>query len=100
MKWSKIKDKCVGQAYVQIYNTFTYSDLQLLVVAVLNEGGYKVEAGTTIGRQVKDELWKQIEFKIDNWDVRHYSGLMKLYPKAFPKVVSSVELTDNGWELF
>ena len=95
MQWEAIKAKCIKQALNRLSKTDTDGSL------IIN-GFEKLISGERMSqRQIKTEVINEIVSTIDNWDIRQWEGLRRVFPKGcFPSVNNlSVELTDNGWLL-
>tara|TARA_R110000772_G_scaffold46279_6_gene105705 strand:+ start:996 stop:1310 length:315 start_codon:yes stop_codon:yes gene_type:complete len=104
MKWNTIKDRCVREFNSTIGRDLMFAvgaDVSNIVVATLLEGGYyREKENISIRTSIVLELKEKIINEIDNWDIRNYKSLSQIFPKAFPKNIKGINLTENGWELY
>ena len=107
MKWDSIKNKCVREAHTAINNEYSGMlksepiNFSLLSVGAILDSEYKNKyENTTLSRSLRKEITDEVIRAIDNWDIRCWSSLQKVFPKAFPKNVQGIELGENGWVLY
>lgn len=83
-----------------IENPFITNISVLSVSAILDPKYKKKYDNKTLSGSLKEELKDVVEEAIKNWDIRQYNGLMNVFPKLFPKTVTGINLTDQGWEIY
>lgn len=95
MKWETIKNKCVNIAYHELNGSNAMNSATMICLASMLD----VETQSITSRQALKEVTEKIFKAIDDWDIRCYQGLHRIYPRAFPKNVTTIELSDKGWIL-
>ena len=98
IKWETIKNRCVRIAYKEL-NQVSFTSLHSLTISAILDSSYKRKyENTTIGRSLRQEITEEIVKAIDNWDIRQFNALKKVFPDAFPKnLQGGMELTEKGW---
>ena len=95
-----------NQAYTELGSVYAGMvgdkiNFSILSLAALLDTSYKKQhEDKTLSRSLQKEITDEVIKAIDNWDIRCWSSLRDVFPKAFPKNVQGMELGENGWELY
>jgi len=95
MKWETITNNVAHQVFSEIKSTSNVAGIMGITSLVEHLKGTH-SLSTHAGRNV---FANEVYDAIKRWDIRNYNKLKEFFPKYFPKNVSRIELTDNGWEL-
>jgi hypothetical protein len=95
MKWETITTNVARKVYSEIKTNLTANGGLLGVCALLEH----INSAHKGSFKMRDEVANEVYDAIKRWDIRSYAKLKEFFPKQFPKRVSSIALTDKGWEL-
>lgn len=95
MKFDNIKKKIATHVFSTVLNHPQEFSGELGLVSLLkNKRG-----DFSGGHATQKEVAKNLHDYIMSWDIRMYKSLLDLFPTIIKKRYTTIELTDNGWEL-
>ena len=100
IKWENIKDKIKNEIKSRINNDVSLYPFFVLLRTNKRLSGEKPKS-VLAGWEDKKEVADKLIDVLNNYDIREYKELMKIYPKAFPSFIKNnkctTELTGDGW---